>query len=363
MTKRTALYDFHVKNNGKMVPFAGYMLPIQFKGIKNEVHSVRNDVGIFDVSHMGEIIVKGKRRKEFVDSITTNSVASLKQNQVQYTMMLYENGGIVDDLLVYNFDDRLLLVVNASNIEKDYEWILKNKWDDIEIENISDDTAQIALQGPHAQRTLEKLTDYNLDDIPFYYTVETNVCGIRVILSRTGYTGEDGFEIYFPNNAADKIYPEIMQAGLEFNIESIGLGARDILRLEMRYMLYGNDITKDTTPLEAGLGWAVKIDKSDFIGRQALIEQKEQGIKRRLCAFEMLEKGIPRHDYEIYREHEKVGFVTSGSSSPSVKKFIGLGYVKVPYNKIGNELFIKIRDKMIKALVIKPPFYKNGSHR
>lgn len=363
MNKKTALYDSHVEMSGKMVPFAGYIMPVQFKGVVSEVKRVRSTVGVFDVSHMGEIIVKGERRREFVNHITTNNVMNLEENQVQYAMMLYPDGGIVDDLLVYNLKDRILLVVNASNVKKDFEWVMENKWDDVDVENISDSISQLAVQGPVAQDVVSELTDYDLDSIPFYYAAETDVCNVPVVISRTGYTGEDGFEIYMPNGKALEIYNEVMKAGSKHDIEPIGLGARDTLRLEMRYMLYGNDITKETTPLEAGLSWAVKMTKKDFIGRDALINQKEQGLKRRLCAFEMIDRGIPRHEYEIYREDKKVGIVTSGNSSPSTGKFIGLGYVEVPYNKSGNEIVIKIRDKMLKALVIKPPFYKNGSHK
>lgn len=363
MNKRTPLYDEHVKMGGKMVPFAGYMMPVQFNGVVSEVKRVRSTVGVFDVSHMGEIIVKGDRRKEFVNYITTNNVMDLESEQVQYTMMLYPDGGIVDDLLVYNLPDRILLVVNASNAQKDFQWVEKNRWDDVHVENVSNSISQLAVQGPMAQKVMSKITDYDLDSIPFYYAAETDVCDIPVILSRTGYTGEDGFEIYMPNEDAKHIYEKVMEAGKEFEIEPIGLGARDTLRLEMKYMLYGNDITKDTTPLEAGLSWAVKMTKDDFIGRNALIKQKEEGLKKRLCAFEMIDRGIPRHGYEIFREDKCVGTVTSGNASPSTGKFIGLGYVDVPYNKSGNELMIKIRDKMQKAIVIKPPFYKNGSHK
>lgn len=363
MDKRTPLYDEHVNMGGKMVPFAGYMMPVQFNGVVSEVNRVRSTVGVFDVSHMGEIIVKGDRRKEFVNYITTNDVMDLEPEQVQYTMMLYPDGGIVDDLLVYNLSDRILLVVNASNAQKDFQWVEKNRWDDVNVENVSNSISQLAVQGPMAQKVISKITDYDLDSIPFYYACETDLCNIPVILSRTGYTGEDGFEIYMPNENALHIYEKVMEAGKEFEIEPIGLGARDTLRLEMRYMLYGNDITKETTPLEAGLSWAVKMTKDDFIGRNALIKQKEEGLKKRLCAFEMMDRGIPRHGYEIYREDKKVGTVTSGNASPSTGKFIGLGYVDVPYNKSGNELMIKIREKMQKAIVIKPPFYKNGSHK
>lgn len=362
LLKRTPFYSFHVKNNGKIVPFADFEMPVQFKGVIEEIKKVRSSVGVFDVSHMGEIIVRGERRKEFVDYITTNSVMSLEENQVQYSNMLYENGGIVDDLLVYNLKKEMMLVVNASNTDKDYDWIIKNKWKDVEIENISDRIAQLAVQGPVAEKVIQKLTDYPLEKMGFYYSAETKVCGIDMVISRTGYTGEDGFELYFYKENAEKMWNEIFQAGKEFGIEPIGLAARDTLRLEMRYMLYGNDIDQNTTPFEAGIGWCVKLEKGNFIGRDALIKQKEEGLKRKLVCFEMIDKGIPRHNYKIFVEGKEVGFVTSGNYSPSIDKYIGLGYVNIPFTKIGQEIEIDIRG-MKKAFIVKPPFYKNGTHK
>ncbi len=362
MLKKTAFYDMHVQNKGKIVPFAGFEMPVQFKGVIDEIKRVRSTVGVFDVSHMGEFIVTGDRRKEFVDFITTNSVMSLADHQVQYSNFLYENGGIVDDLLVYNLKDKIMLVVNASNCDKDFDWVMKNKWDDVKVENISDRISQLAVQGPSAERVIKKLTDYPLDTMPFYYSAETKVCGIDMVISRTGYTGEDGFELYFYNENGKKMWEEIFKAGEEFNIEPIGLAARDTLRLEMKYMLYGNDISQDTTPLEAGTGWAVKMEKGDFIGRDALIKQKEAGLTRKLVCFEMLEKAIPRHGYEIFVNDKKVGNVTSGNFSPSTDKYIGLGYVDAPFNKLGQDIFIDIRGKK-KAVIVKSPFYKNGTHK
>lgn len=362
MLKKTSFYQFHLKNNGKIVPFAGYQMPVQFKGVIDEIKKVRTTVGVFDVSHMGEIMVKGEKRKEFVDYITTNSVLSLQPNQVQYSTMLYENGGIVDDLLVYNLKNEIMLVVNASNTQKDFEWIMKNRWKDVVVENISDNISQLAIQGPVAEKVVAKLTDYPLSDLPFYYSAETKVCSIDMVISRTGYTGEDGFELYFYNENAEKIWNEVFKAGEEFGIEPIGLAARDTLRLEMRYMLYGNDIDENTTPLEAGIGWCVKMDKGDFIGKEALIKQKTEGLKRKLVSFEMIDKAIPRHGYKIFVEGKEVGTVTSGNYSPSVEKYIGLGYVETPFTKIGQEIDIDIRG-MKKALIVKSPFYKNGTHK
>jgi len=360
--KKTVFYDIHVQNKGKIVPFAGFEMPVQFKGVISEIKRVRSTVGVFDVSHMGEFIVTGEKRKEFVNYITTNSVMTLEDHQVQYSNFLYENGGIVDDLLVYNLKDKIMLVVNASNCEKDFEWVIKNKWNNVRVENISDKISQIAVQGPVAEKVIQKLTDYPLGTMPFYYSAETKVCGIDVVLSRTGYTGEDGFEIYSYNENGRKIWDEIFKAGKEFDIEPIGLAARDTLRLEMRYMLYGNDITQDTTPLEAGTGWAVKMEKGNFIGRDALIKQKEMGLKRKLVCFEMLEKAMPRHGHKIFVDEKRVGEVTSGNFSPSTEKYIGLGYVALPFNKAGQDIFIDIRGKK-KTVIVKPPFYKNGTHK
>lgn len=363
MPKKTAFYDFHIKNGGKIVPFAGFEMPVQFKGVIAEINRVRTTVGVFDVSHMGEFIVKGERRKDFTDHITTNSVKSLADGQVQYSNMLYENGGIVDDLLVYNLKDKIMLVVNAANVEKDFDWVMKNRWDDVEVENISEKISQLAIQGPDAEKVIRKLTEYPLENMGFYYAAETKVCGIEMVISRTGYTGEDGFELYFYNENAGKVWEEVFKAGEEFKIEPIGLAARDTLRLEMKYMLYGNDITAETTPLEAGIGWAVKLEKGDFIGRSALIKQKEEGLKRKLVCFEMAEKAIPRHDYAIFCEGERAGFVTSGNFSPSTDKYIGLGYVDAPFTKTGNTIQIDIRGKMQDAVIVKPPFYKNATHK
>jgi len=363
VSKKTAFYDFHIKNGGKIVPFAGFEMPVQFKGVVNEINRVRTTVGVFDVSHMGEFIVTGERRKDFVDYITTNSVKSLADGQVQYSNMLYETGGIVDDLLVYNLKDKLMLVVNAANLDKDFDWVMKNKWDDVNVENISDKISQLAVQGPMAEKVIAKLTDYPLETMGFYYAAETKVCGIDMVISRTGYTGEDGFELYFYNENAEMMWNEVFKAGAEFDIEPIGLAARDTLRLEMKYMLYGNDITKDTTPLEAGIGWAVKPEKGDFIGRNILIKQKEEGLSRKLVCFEMVEKAIPRHDYGIFCSGEKAGFVTSGNFSPSIDKYIGMGYVNTPFSKIGMTIQIDIRGKKQDAVIVKPPFYKNATHK
>jgi aminomethyltransferase len=362
MLKKTPFYEFHVKNHGKIVEFAGYYMPVQFQGIIPEHEAVRTSVGVFDVSHMGEIEVRGKDRVKFVDHLTTNDVSKLEPNQVHYTTMLYKDGGIVDDLLVYNLNDRILLVVNAANTEKDYQWIVENKKFDVEIENISDRIGQLAVQGPHAQAVMQKLVDWNLDALPFYWARETTLKNIPVLLSRTGYTGEDGFEIYAQRVYAEQIWEMIFSAGDEFGIQPIGLGARDTLRFEMRYCLYGQDIDKTTNPLESGLGWVVKLDKEDFIGKDSLVQIKEQGLTRRLVGFETVAKGIPRPHHEIHADNKKVGSVTSGTFSPSLKKGIGLGYVAIPCNKVGTRLTV-MGGSEIDVEVIKGPFWKKGSRK
>ncbi|MCK4584302.1 glycine cleavage system aminomethyltransferase GcvT, partial [candidate division WOR-3 bacterium] len=292
MSKKTAIYDEHIKLGAKIVEFAGFLMPIQYKdGIFSEVKRVRQTVGLFDVSHMGEVVIKGKNALAFINYITINDASQLDEYQVQYSAMCYEDGAIVDDLLVYRLPDRYLLVVNASNTDKDFEWILKNKAGEVEISNISDSITQLAVQGPVAEKVVQKLTDYELSNMEFYWSTETKVSGVDSILSRTGYTGEDGFEMYAKYKGGLKLWNDILNAGEEFDIEPVGLGARDLLRLEMKYCLYGNDINKSTTPLEAGLSWITKLDKENFIGKEALLKQKEEGIKRRLVCFEMVEKG------------------------------------------------------------------------
>ncbi len=364
MSKKTAIYDEHIKLGAKIVEFAGFLMPIQYKdGIFSEVKRVRQTVGLFDVSHMGEVVIKGKNALAFINYITINDASQLDEYQVQYSAMCYEDGAIVDDLLVYRLPDRYLFVVNASNTDKDFEWILKNKAGEVEISNISDSITQLAVQGPVAEKVVQKLTDYELSNMEFYWSTETKVSGVDSILSRTGYTGEDGFEMYAKYKGGLKLWNDILNAGEEFDIEPVGLGARDLLRLEMKYCLYGNDINKSTTPLEAGLSWITKLDKENFIGKEALLKQKEEGIKRRLVCFEMVEKGMPRHHYEILKDGKKIGFVTSGNFSPSVNKFIGLGYIDVPFHKSGTDILVDIRGEKKEAVVVKPPFYKNASHK
>ncbi len=362
MAKKTPFYDKHIQHKGKIVEFAGFFMPIQFEGIIPEHRTVRESVGVFDVSHMGEVEVKGSDRFKFVDYITTNSASKLALNQVQYSTMLYPDAGIVDDLLVYNLKDRLLLVVNAANTNKDFAWIMENKKYDVEITNKSDEIGQLAIQGPKAEPVMQKLFDIDLSKLAFYWAIETDMKGIPVILSRTGYTGEDGFEIYLDGKNADDAWDLIFSAGKEANIKPIGLGARDTLRFEVRYCLYGNDIDKTTNPLEAGLGWVVKFDKEEFVGKEVLMEIKTRGVQRKLVGFEAVNKGIPRQHQEIYLDDEKVGFVTSGTFAPSLKKGIGMGYVSLAHATVGNHLKV-IGKEPIEVVIIKGPFYKHGTRK
>jgi aminomethyltransferase len=325
---------------------------------------VRKTVGLFDLSHMGEFHVRGEGAWQFIQRAVTNDIAQLEIGQVLYTCMCYPDGGIVDDLLVYNLGDNYMLVVNASNIDKDFVYLQSLiKSDDVELMNLSDQTALLAIQGPDAQKVLAKMTDHDLESIPFYWSAVADVAGVEMIFSRTGYTGEDGFELYFPPEYAEKVWDAARDAAKEFGGEPIGLGARDSLRLEMKYTLYGNDIDQTTNPIEAGLGWTVKLDKPDFIGKEAIARVKAEGVRRRLVGFELKEKGIPRQHYPIVCGGKKVGDVASGTFSPMLEKGIGTGYVEKPYDKTGNEIGIEIRGKIIPAEIVRPPFYKNGTRR
>ncbi|MBT3254194.1 MAG: glycine cleavage system aminomethyltransferase GcvT [Candidatus Marinimicrobia bacterium] len=356
--KLTAFNAIHKSLGAKMVPFAGYEMPIQYEGIIAEHEKVRNQAGLFDVSHMGEFWVTGEQALEFVEYATANNVSSMEKGQVQYSTMCLENGGIVDDLLIYRFADRFLLVVNASNLEKDWNHLseLVEKFQDVQLTNGSDGIALLALQGPEAKNILSKLTSANLDSLDFYHFGIGDVSGLPMIISRTGYTGELGYELYHDPDESEQLWAALMDAGEEYGIAPIGLGARDTLRLEMKFCLYGNDIDETTTPLEARLGWATDLDHEDFLGRDALLKQKETGLSRFLVAFEMIDRGLPRNKYEIFAGDEKVGYVTSGGQSPTLKKGIGLAYIDKPHHKANNELSIDIRGKRLKIKIIKPPF-------
>ncbi|MCK0200899.1 glycine cleavage system aminomethyltransferase GcvT [Ornithobacterium rhinotracheale] len=356
--KKTALNAKHIALGAKMVPFAGFEMPVQYSGVNQEHMVVREKVGVFDVSHMGQFRIKGEKALDLVQKITSNDASKLKVNQAQYSCMPNEKGGIVDDLIVYKIaDDEYFLVVNAGCLDKDWEWVNKQNEFGCEITNESDDTSLLAVQGPKATEAMQSLTDVNLAEIPFYHFQIGKFAGVdNVIISATGYTGSGGFEIYFPNEYADLMWDKVMEAGKEYGIEPCGLAARDTLRLEKGYCLYGNDISMETSPLEAGLGWITKFTK-DFIASDILKKQKEEGVSRKLVAFKMVDRGIPRHDYEIVdAEGNNIGKVTSGTQSPILKEGIGLGYVQKAFSKVGSEIYIQVRNKRLKAEVVKLPF-------
>ncbi len=358
--KNTALTDVHISLGAKMVPFAGFNMPVQYAGINSEHEAVRNSVGVFDVSHMGEFILKGERALDLIQRVSANDASKLFDGKIQYTYLPNETGGIVDDILVYRIDEKTyLLVVNASNIKKDWEWISKFNTENVEMIDISDKTSLLAVQGPKSIDVLQKLTDIDLSALDYYSFKKGVFAGIKnVLISATGYTGAGGFEIYFENTNAGLIWDAIFEAGKEYGITPVGLGARDTLRLEMGFCLYGNDIDETTSPLEAGLGWVTKFTK-DFTNSENLKKEKEAGIVNKLIGFELLERGIARHDYEIQDSSgTNIGRVTSGTQSPTLQKPIGLGYVKKEFSKEGTEIFVNIRNKAVKAVVVKPPFIK-----
>lgn len=354
--KHTALYDEHIKLGARMVEFAGYEMPIQYRGIRDEHKRVRETVGIFDVSHMGEIEISGPDALKMVQKITINDAERLNEGQVQYSAMCYPDGGIVDDLLVYCMGDKYLLVVNASNKDKDLTWILDNKIDNCLITDTSDQISQLAVQGKKAEATLQKLTYMNLVLIPHFCFTKGNIADVPVLISKTGYTGEPGFELYIENQNAVHLWNAILAAGMDFDIEPIGLGARDSLRLEKKMCLYGNDIDQTTNPLEAGLGWITNLYKGDFIGRDAILKAKETGLKRKLIGFVLDKPGFPRKDYKILKDSKEIGYVTSGTVSPILEKGIGLAYVNIEFSKIDTQISVNIRGKEIPAHIVKPPF-------
>jgi len=356
--KLTAFNAIHKSLQAKMVPFAGYEMPIQYDGIIAEHQRVRTQAGLFDVTHMGEFWVTGSEALDFVEYATANNVASMEKGQVQYSTMCLENGGIVDDLLIYRFADRFLLVVNASNIEKDWNHLsdLVPKFKDVQLTNGSEGIALLALQGPESKKILAQLTSANLDSLEFYHFGIGDVNGMPMIISRTGYTGELGYELYHDPEESEKLWHALMEAGEAFGLGPVGLGARDTLRMEMKFCLYGNDIDETTSPLEARLGWATDLNHVDFLGRDALLKQKEEGISRFLVAFEMQDRGLPRHGYELYSGEQKVGVVTSGGQSPTLKKGIGMAYIERPHHKINTDLEIDIRGRRLAIKVVKPPF-------
>lgn len=359
--KHTPFTKKHESLGAKMVEFAGYLMPISYTGINDEHAAVRRNAGVFDVSHMGEFILKGEHALDLIQRVTSNDAAKLKKGQAQYSSLPNEKGGLVDDLLVYCLEENksYMLVVNASNIEKDWNWISKYNTQSVEMHNISEKTGLLAIQGPHATRILQPLTDIDILNLKYYTFEKGRFAGVdNVLVSATGYTGSGGVELYFEDkdDDAEKIWNAIFEVGEPEGIKPVGLGARDTLRLEMGYCLYGNDIDDNTSPLEAGLGWITKFTK-DFTAKEILAEQKKDGVERKLVGFEMIDKGIPRHGYEIKDQMGAlIGVVTSGTQSPSLGKAIGMGYVRTAYSTIDSQIFIKVRDKLLQAKVTKMPF-------
>jgi aminomethyltransferase len=361
MLKRTPFYNLHTVLGAKMVEFAGFEMPVQYSSIIEEHLAVRRSVGVFDVSHMGEFYVRGDGALAFLQKVTINDVARLKPGRVQYSAMCYKDGGIIDDLLIYRMENQYMLVVNASNLHKDFDWLQAQKFGAMELENVSDTTALLAVQGPKSLATLQKLTKVNLSKIEYYAFAHGTLAGVSMIISRTGYTGELGFELYFNADieTAKKIWDAVFDAGREFGIQPVGLGARDTLRLEMGFCLYGNDIDKTTNPLEAGLGWITKLSKKEFNGRNPMLKAREEGLKRRLVGFTLPDRTLARHGYEIISNDNVVGQVTSGTFSPSLKKGIGMGYVSAELANAGNVVSVRVRGKEIPATIVVLPFLQN----
>jgi aminomethyltransferase len=358
--KNTALTETHKKLGAKIVPYAGYNMPVSYEGVNVEHRTVRENVGVFDVSHMGEFLVSGPNALELIQKTCSNDASKLVDGQAQYSCMPNEDGGIVDDLIVYRLNaEKYLLVVNASNIDKDWNWISQHNEMGADLRDLSDEMSLLAVQGPKAIEAMQPLTETDLSKIKFYHFEIGEFAGVEnVIISATGYTGSGGFELYCKNDQVEQIWEKVFEAGADFGIKPIGLAARDTLRLEMGFCLYGNDIDKSTSPLEAGLGWITKFSK-DFVNSEALKKEKEEGSKRKLIGFELTEKGIPRQGYDITdKDGKPIGNVTSGTMSPSLGKAIGMGYVEISQSKPDTEIFIQIRNKPVAAVIVKTPFYK-----
>ncbi len=358
--KKTKFYNIHEKLGAKLVDFAGYLMPVQYSSIINEHKVVRNSVGVFDVSHMGEVTIKGEKALDFLQHITINDVSKLSDGRVQYSAMCYEDGGIVDDLLVYRISqNEYFLVINASNIQKDIDWMHKNNSFGVEIINESDEYSLLAVQGPNSKKVLQEICDKEFD-LEYYNFFHTKCAGIDMLVSRTGYTGELGYELYFKSDEkdAETFWNTLFDKGKKYQIEPAGLGARDSLRLEMGFCLYGNDIDETTNPIEAGLGWITKVNKGDFIGRDAIVKIKTEGVKRKLAAMISVERVLPRHGYEISQNGDVVGNITSGTLSPILGHPIALGYVDKEYIDSEAQLNVKIRDKEIPLTIVKLPFIK-----
>ena len=357
--KTTPLLDLHKELGAKLVPFAGWNMPIQFAGVLSEHTCVRERVGLFDVSHMGEIEIKGKDAKKFLQFLLSNNVEKMFDGSILYSLMCYETGGVVDDLLAYRFsENHYFLCVNASNSDKDYDWIARHASSfNVNIKNTSSETSQLALQGPDAKNVLQSLCDISLDDLSYYNFRKGMVNNVESLISRTGYTGEDGFELYLSPEKVSEVFRSLMEQGRSYGVQPIGLGARDTLRIEMGYPLYGNEIDNNPTPLDAGLGWVIKFDKGEFLGRGSLLKQKEQGsLRRKLVGLKLLTRGVPRAHYQVFKNGESVGEVTSGTFSPTLNTGVGLCYVSSEYSDIGNHLDVKIRDQLVATEVIQLPF-------
>jgi aminomethyltransferase len=361
MLKQTPFYNLHKVLGAKIVEFAGFEMPVQYSSIIEEHLAVRRSVGVFDVTHMGEFYVRGKNVLAFLQKVTINDVARLKPGRVQYSAMCYENGGIIDDLLIYRMENQYMLVVNASNLQKDFDWLQSQKFGDVELENVSDATALLAVQGPKSLAALQKLTKEDLSKVEYYAFTHGVLAGVPMVISRTGYTGELGFELYFDADieTAKNVWNAIFDAGKEFGIQPVGLGARDTLRLEMGYCLYGNDIDQTTHPLEAGLGWITKLSKKEFNGRNLILKAREEGLKRKLVGFTLPDRTLARHGYEMTYNGSIVGQVTSGTFSPSLKKGIGMGYISAELANAGNVVAVRVRDKEIPATIVMLPFLQN----
>lgn len=366
MLKRTPLFDTYEKYGAKVIDFGGWELPVQFSSIKVEHEAVRTAAGVFDVSHMGEFIIEGKDAESFINSLVTNDVTKIALNQAQYNAMCYEDGGTIDDLIVYKLaDEKYMLVVNASNVEKDYQWIEEHLKGDVKLQDISNEVGLLALQGPKAETILQKIVDTDLSQLgAFYFAQNVTVAGIpEALIARTGYTGEDGFEIYIAADKLTELWEKLLEAGQEEGLKPCGLGARDTLRLEARLNLYGQELTKDITPLEGGIGFAVKTKKkeSDYIGKEALSKQREEGLQRKIVGIEITGRGIPRTGYKVFSaDGKEIGYVTSGTQSPTLKKSIGLALIATDYTEVGTEVKVEIRNKQVDAVVVKTPFYKRG---
>jgi aminomethyltransferase len=356
--KRTPLHAAHVRLGARMIPFGGWDMPVQYAGIVEEHRAVRNAVGCFDVSHMGEFEFRGPDAQRALQRLTTNDVSTLGVGQVQYSLLCYEDGGIVDDLTLYRLaDDHYMMTVNASNIDKDWAWVRRHLDGRVDARNVSEETGLIAVQGPHAERLVGRLSDVDVAGIGYYHFRQGRVAGVAGIISRTGYTGEDGFELYLPAAGTETVWERLLAEGKRDGAVPIGLGARDTLRLEMKYALYGNDIDETTNPLEAGLGWVVKPAKGDFVGRAATEALRAAGLRRRLVGFEMVERAVARHGYPILDDGASVGVVTSGSYGPSVDKYIGIGYVPTALAAVGSAIAVEVRGRGQAARVVKTPFH------